>query len=623
MNVNSSLKWLQEFDHTSLGKFAVIDPMHDFDAISHDIPLIYNYIFSPDPTFFSLQRKILDFIQIFQQTFDELSSFPDESSQEFAKMGLLSLQCERYYLQETWKCAINTPNNSLMFQSLIAAFLRLKRLFYSLHKTLYKSESGRFGQFILWKNLQHSMQELVNALIKTLKGPIVVKGIDFDFADFMDIVKGFRHYVENFLKKTHDYLLQETINLYGEGCEKNILSRILNKDLSMSTNMNLMTKRPTNSTLFNDNNIDNDMKERILKGFSTFFKRESNFHELSELRLKNNEDPLEINRKKHLTSVFDGKVLENYPCLNDKMNENMNKILLEIESLDKFIKENSETMVRSVQNSRDFLEENKSENNSKSLSRNESLEEITIKSDNEENFRKISDLDAKIKSLQKEKPRMFNNKKPVNNNKFLISHSFQIEEKKQENTDKKSSFQKPSMQKSQDLAFTKNSHQGSLLVVPPSNFNNNKSEKKLRKQEKTMTNVPRSPRLNISARDLISIDSNTMISEELRHVEFIENDNGFSIRDCELFEFEIIKNTEKKKVGFLEFLENERSKEINRKNGVYFRFIEKNGNFIKKIQIQQEVQALLDKKRMGEKGYLERKGKIKGSMEWSLEEMMI
>ena len=116
----------------------------------------------------------------------------------------------------------------------------------------------------------------------------------------------------------------------------------------------------------------------------------------------------------------------------------------------------------------------------------------------------------------------------------------------------------------------------------------------------------------ISEKDLIKIDSNTLISEELRHVEFIENDNGFSIRDNELFDSKAMKSTsaEGKKESFFMFLEKEKNKEINRKDGIYFRFFAKKGNFIKRIQIHQEVQTMLHKK-IGEKGYLERKGRMK------------
>ena len=137
---------------------------------------------------------------------------------------------------------------------------------------------------------------------------------------------------------------------------------------------------------------------------------------------------------------------------------------------------------------------------------------------------------------------------------------------------------------------------------------------KKRKHDKMKTGIITSPaRLKISEKDLIKIDSNTLISEELRHVDFTENDNGFSIRDNELFDLKSIKNapTPRRKDNFFLFLEWERNKEINRKDGVYFRFFAKKGNFIKRIQVQQEIQTMLKKKGVGEKGYLERKNRMK------------
>ena len=225
---------------------------------------------------------------------------------------------------------------------------------------------------------------------------------------------------------------------------------------------------------------------------------------------------------------------------------------------------------------------------------------------------KLSDLDAKLVSLTKNQPVK---KFPLPNGKLLVSQSFQIEEHKKElspENKKKTLFQKNSLIKAQGTLHPQ--HKSSMLEVPPANFNTNKEKVKKRKHDKMKTGIIASPtRLKISEKDLIKIDSNTLISEELRHVEFIENDNGFSIRDNELFDSKAMKSTsaEGKKESFFMFLEKEKNKEINRKDGIYFRFFAKKGNFIKRIQIHQEIQTMLHKKGVGEKGYLERKGRMK------------
>ena len=443
MNGNSISQWLQEYDRCSLGKAAKFDPISSFDSIAAELPLFFQYPYVSDQFFASLQKKMIDLIQIFQQTLDELASFPDELSQEFAKIGVLSLQCERFYCQESWKTSL--PTVSLM-NCVAATFFRLRKLFYSIHKTLLRTDSSRFRQFILWKTLQSTLLETLDSMIKSLKPPT-----EFDFTNFLEVLRSFKHYIEYFLKKNHEYLLQETLNLFGEEHEKKLLERIINRELTVP-GAGVAKKRPSNSPLLsNENGIDEQMKKSIFQGFSAFFKRESNFHELSELRIKEDIDLKDENRKKNLTSVFETTLLENYPCLNDKMNGTMAKILQDIENFDKCVRQNSENMIRSVKNSTDLFEDpgKKSENGSKSISRNESIEDITIKSDQEEDFMKLSDLDAKLVSLTKNQPVK---KFPLPNGKLLVSQSFQIEEHKKElspENKKKTLFQKNSLIKAQ------------------------------------------------------------------------------------------------------------------------------------------------------------------------------
>ena len=649
-----------DYDLMTLGKpFKEFEPLLFYDSLENKDASHSQPIYSQDPFLNLLQKKIIEFLDNLQQSFEELSTLSTDSV--FSRKGLILIQCEKLYCNESSRVLIEDDN--FLLNRLIASYIRLKTMILEYHKNCYNP----LKPSILLK----STQTLLFQLIESLLVSITMQFPEKRNKDFVSLIREMKHYIKGMLIKSNEYLEQETVNLYGKVSEENLIKDILNdnKKQSLSKNKPILEKNGNNykdtvdymknSTQGNELAVDNNnrnlmkkgsdildpiMNKSIIQGLTAFFKREGNFHELIELKPEHKNEEGGISpKKKDLLSVFDHKVLESYPSLNETMNENMIKALNELAEIEKIIstaQKKFENLVNSCHASRDLTEEFKEIHlDSSDIGSMEDIEKPVESpidnSETDDGFSKVEDLEANIQALKKlEKPRFAGTK-------LMVSHSFQPDASKE--ILKKGS---------KELLYIEKSHQTSLLAPPPkfslfSNKNkgmnsptspNDKmslSSSSLKKSEKKRKKLERkegkanTQKLNVEAKDLIKIDSNTQIAEELRHVEFEESDGGFILRDAELFDDN---DEQSKKINkdtiqvetFLRFMEKLKSEE-GAKTGVYFRgkarVNGKGGGFIKRIQIHQEVQGILKKK--GGEMIKERKGcywENKGWVNWEVED---
>lgn len=657
----SANKWLYDYDKASLEKRFIheLNLLLFYDSIPKEKASNIPYItFSLEPVPLLLQKKLLEFLEFFQQSFEEMAGLQEVKYQAFSRIGFLFINCEKFYVQEAWR-PYNKESKDI-FIRLMASFIRVQRLLHSLHKTLFVNKET---PALFLRALQGMLVEGLDNVLANVNN----KNEFFTRDLFLNIFQKMRHYCKGFLSKPHELLLQETVNLFGEDAEKSLLPRINelnNRILSQNNSSNELNPKGfgSNSNEMDEGSVENAMKLSIMKGLSSFFHEDYSIHELPELRQfnqsaqtstkhkKKNQSP----SKKQLNSLFDEKVFQNYPCLNEEMNKNMLAALQELEEIERFYRSTQENLLKSCKNSQDLPSIFQSQATTTKEIKNEvSLEEIPLenannnsefnnnsdiindddKTNEEKEFTQVADLDLNIEIMKKqhEKKKLFHSP-----GKLMLSHSFQVEEKDPKALKKKKSplANSHSFQIEEDLQKNmRNSSTNSLkkctispanqqtgLLAPPklsafgltSPKGKNESRKrfnlfgkKSRKAEKAKTNIL-SQKLNVSVRDVIKIDSNTLISEELRHVEFIESDGGFLIRDSELFQEEeedlLRKNASfaGTQRTFLNFFEKAREEEMIKGEGLYFRIgANKNknsGNFIRRIQIHQEVQSVLNKK---------------------------
>lgn len=620
MSIN---KWIIDYDKATLEKRLI----HDVNLLSFydSIPRenIYNKgsSFSTESIVSILQKKLFEFIECFHQSFEEMAGLQETRFSTFSRLGFLYIGCEKFYIQESWVFPVK--ENKDLFIRLLVSFLRIKRLLFSLHKTLYINKET---PALFLRALQGLLIEGVESVLVNIQNKE-----KFPLRElFINVFQILRHYCKGFLHKPHELLLQETVNLFGNASENTALEMIndLNKGL-LQNNNELNPNSPIKDG--EDGSVESLMKQSIMRGLSNLFQQQS-FHELPELKQIQNEiasnKPKNSQNEKSDKNLFDEKVFDSYPCLNEVMNRNMKIALEELEKIDKIVKESEEIMLHSCQNSQDLSNIRPLSD----ISKGGSLEEIPL--GEEQEFTYVSDLETNIEKLKKKGPKKFGPlQKLMNSHSFQIedeknknksiqfgnSHSFQIEENIRDSMSSKTISNESSNKRSIPnntnlLEPPKQSFIGSKFKAKDQAKQNKRFDKKKnRKAGKAKTNLLPTPKLNISASDLIKIDSNTLITEELRHVEFIESDAGYLIRDSELFEeFE---EPPCKPIGtgqrtFLGFMEKMREEEMIKPEGLYFRICvnktKNSGNFIKRIQIHQEIQSLINK-RSKDRKILERK----------------
>jgi hypothetical protein len=112
MAINTN-KWLQDYDHFTLEakSFEEISFFQLFTPISKEKPM-YSYTYFSDPLLSLLQKKFLEFLDVFQHFFEEILDLP----LEFIKNIGCYLNCERFYCLESWKPIPNKEFSSLFLR---------------------------------------------------------------------------------------------------------------------------------------------------------------------------------------------------------------------------------------------------------------------------------------------------------------------------------------------------------------------------------------------------------------------------------------------------------------------------------------------------------------------------
>ena len=101
MNIN---KWLYEYDKATLEKnlFQEVNFLSLYEAISKEKVKLQMHMCSETiPLIF--QKKLNEFMESFNQNFEEMSNLNEDRYQYFSRLGFLYIHCERSYCQENWK----------------------------------------------------------------------------------------------------------------------------------------------------------------------------------------------------------------------------------------------------------------------------------------------------------------------------------------------------------------------------------------------------------------------------------------------------------------------------------------------------------------------------------------
>lgn len=288
------------------------------------------------------------------------------------------------------------------------------------------------------------------------------------------------------------------------------------------------------------------IRESIMKSLTNYFSREkdpqkySKFSDQKDNSSTSSTAETLIKIKSNITDIIDEKKINKYKTLNDKLHENLEKFITQLstkrkalfEAYQKMLMDNNDLMFRDSKEINSFLPQkhhsiemvsgNNFENYELSYKGNNNMN-FSMNEENQKSLKnKTSDLNV-IKEAEETKERKG-------------TDSIEIEPR---NTHTLTALSSPLLRQSQASTVT-NSISTTLWnfirkSIMPNPAPNRVTNMKSKFQNQTQIIAPKVPKLYISEKDIIKIDSNTEIFEELKYVKTNEKMTENMIKDEDLF----------------------------------------------------------------------------------------